>query len=129
MNDLAPIRLAALACDGVSHAFFTRSGGVSAGVYATLNGGVGSNDAPEAVAENRARMAAWLGVAADRLLIPFQIHSPDVVAISEPWAAEARPRVDAIVTATASCRRRRVWRSASPAPIAAWRCFPIPRRA
>ena len=100
MNDLAPIRLAALACDGVSHAFFTRSGGVSAGVYATLNGGVGSNDAPEAVAENRARMAAWLGVAADRLLIPFQIHSPDVVAISEPWAAEARPRVDAIVTAT-----------------------------
>ena len=52
----------------IRHAFFTRSGGVSQGVYATLNGGTGSNDTPEKVAENRARMAAALGVSPDRLL-------------------------------------------------------------
>ena len=52
----------------VRHAFFTRSGGVSQGVYASLNGGVGSRDVPGNVAENRARMAAALGVPADHLL-------------------------------------------------------------
>ena len=52
----------ALAVDGVAHGFFTRNGGVSEGVYASLNGGVGSKDAPEAVAENRRRMAAVLRV-------------------------------------------------------------------
>ena len=46
----------------IRHAFFTRSGGVSQGIYASLNGGIGSNDAPNKVAENRARMAATLGV-------------------------------------------------------------------
>jgi len=51
----------------IRHAFFTRSGGVSQGLYASLNGGVGSNDAPEKVAENRTRMAAALGVTPDRL--------------------------------------------------------------
>ena len=82
----------------IRHAFFTRSGGVSQGVYASLNGGVGSNDAPDKVAENRARMAAALGVKADRLLTPYQIHSPDVVVANEPWTRENRPRADAIVT-------------------------------
>ena len=48
---------------GIRHGFFDRSGGVSQGVYATLNGGIGSNDAAENVAENRARMARALGVA------------------------------------------------------------------
>src|SRR5690349_7553816 len=83
---------------GIRHAFFTRSGGVSHGVYASLNGGVGSSDAPEKVAENRARMAAALGVSADRLLTPYQIHSPDVVVADEPWTHEKRPRADAVVT-------------------------------
>ena len=82
----------------VRHAFFTRSGGVSQGVYASMNGGVGSSDAPEKVAENRARMAAALGVSADRLLTPYQIHSPDVVVADEPWAHDNRPRADAVVT-------------------------------
>jgi len=82
----------------IRHAFFTRSGGVSQGVYGSLNGGVGSNDAPEKVAENRARMAAALGVKPDRLLTAFQIHSPDVVVADEPWTGEDRPRADAIVT-------------------------------
>jgi YfiH family protein len=82
----------------IRHAFFTRAGGVSEGVYASLNGGIGSNDAPDKVSENRARMAATLGVSADRLLTPFQIHSPDVVVAKEPWTRETRPRADAVVT-------------------------------
>jgi purine-nucleoside/S-methyl-5'-thioadenosine phosphorylase / adenosine deaminase len=83
---------------GIRHAFFTRSGGVSQGVYSSLNGGVGSRDTPERVAENRARMAAALGVSADRLVTPFQIHSPDVIVVQEPWTRENRPRADAVVT-------------------------------
>ncbi len=97
----APFLTAAtLALPGVAHAFFTRAGGVSEGVYASLNGGVGSRDAPEAVAENRARMAAALGLPADRLAVPYQVHSPDALAISAHWAPDARPRCDGIVTAT-----------------------------
>jgi YfiH family protein len=84
--------------DRIRHGFFTRSGGVSQGVYATLNGGTGSNDTPEKVAENRARMAAALGVAPERLLTAYQIHSPDVVVVDKPWSE--RPRADAIVTRT-----------------------------
>ena len=84
----------------IRHSFFTRSGGVSHGVYATLNGGVGSNDAPEHVAENRARMAAALGIEPDHLLTAYQIHSPDVVVADKPWTPSERPRADAIVTRT-----------------------------
>src|SRR5262249_23230424 len=83
---------------GIRHAFFTRDGGVSDGVYASLNGGPGSADAPAHVAENRARMATALGVKPDRLLTAYQIHSPDVVIIERPWAPQERPRADAIVT-------------------------------
>jgi YfiH family protein len=93
-----PIFAEALRLPGVRHGFFTRAGGVSTGVYASLNGGVGSSDDPAAVAENRARMAAALGLGADRLLVPYQVHSPDVVTVSGPW--ETRPRCDGIVTAT-----------------------------
>ena len=82
----------------IRHAFFTRSGGVSHGVYTSLNGGVGSNDTPESVAENRARMALALGVSPERLLTPYQIHSPEVVAIDAPWSSDNRPRADAVVT-------------------------------
>jgi YfiH family protein len=85
----------------IRHGFFTRGGGVSQGVYASLNGGVGSNDSPDKVAENRARMAAALGVAPDRLLTAYQIHSPDVVTVEMPWTQETRPRADAMVTRTA----------------------------
>src|ERR1700729_940605 len=85
---------------GVAHGFFTRLGGVSQGVYASLNGGVGSPDAPEAVTENRARIGAALGAAPERLAVPFQIHSPDAVAITELWPESARPRCDALVTTT-----------------------------
>lgn len=90
----------ALGVPGVRHAFFTRAGGVSEGVYASLNGGVGSRDHAEAVRENRARMAAALGVAESRLAVPFQVHSPDAIIISAPWAPDERPRCDGIATAT-----------------------------
>jgi hypothetical protein len=94
------LTLPTLLAPGVRHAFFTRVGGVSEGVYASLNGGVGSRDAPAAVAENRARMARALGVEPARLLVPFQVHSPEVVVVSAPWAPAERPRCDGIVTAT-----------------------------
>jgi len=86
------------ALPGVRHAFFTREGGVSDGIYATLNGGTGSNDEPGRVAENRARMAASLGVRPDHLLTAYQIHSPDVAIIDGPWTLDRRPRADALVT-------------------------------
>jgi YfiH family protein len=85
---------------GVRHAFFTRAGGVSKGIYESLNSGVGSNDKPENVNENRARMAASLGVTADRFLTAYQIHSPTVTVAETPWSAADRPRADAIVTRT-----------------------------
>ena len=102
MNDphrnLPIVRSPLLAAAGVRHAFFTRNGGVSPGVYATLNGGVGSSDSREHVAENRRRMALTLGVAEDRLLVPFQIHSPDCLIVDAPWTE--RPRCDGLATAT-----------------------------
>ncbi len=87
-----------LSLPGIRHAFFTREGGVSAGLYESLNGGVGSHDSAFHVAENRARMAASLGVAPPRFLTAYQVHSPNVVVAETPWASEARPRADAIVT-------------------------------
>ncbi|WP_294532984.1 peptidoglycan editing factor PgeF [uncultured Rhodoblastus sp.] len=92
------IRAAALA--EVNHAFFTRIGGVSRGVYASLNGGVGSNDDAAAVAENRARMARVLGVAAQNFLVPYQVHSAEAQIVSAPWPSSERPRCDGLVTAT-----------------------------
>ena len=83
---------------GIRHGFFTRTGGVSDGLYESLNGGVGSNDSPEKVAENRARMAQNLGVAPENFLTCYQIHSPEVVVAEKPWASSDRPRADAIVT-------------------------------
>jgi YfiH family protein len=88
------------AIPGLRHGFFTREGGVSDGIYESLNGGMGSQDDVSHVAENRRRMAAQLGVAPTHLLTAFQIHSPDVAVATEPWDTAARPRVDAIVTRT-----------------------------
>jgi YfiH family protein len=86
------------ALPGIRHAFFTRAGGVSDGLYRSLNGGVGSDDVPANVAENRTRMAAALGVTPDRLLSLYQIHSPEVVVVDVPWDVSSRPRADAMVT-------------------------------
>jgi purine-nucleoside/S-methyl-5'-thioadenosine phosphorylase / adenosine deaminase len=94
---LQAVSLASLV--GIRHGFFTRAGGVSDGVYASLNGGVGSHDEPGRVFENRARMAAALGVAPDCLLTAYQTHSPHAITVERPWTTKARPRADALVTA------------------------------
>ncbi|MET0722034.1 MAG: peptidoglycan editing factor PgeF [Tardiphaga sp.] len=86
------------AIPGLRHAFFTRDGGVSEGIYAGLNGGIGSNDDPAHVAENRRRMAEAVGVAPAHFLTVHQIHSPDVAVAAAPWETAARPRADAMVT-------------------------------
>ena len=88
------------AIPGLRHAFFTRDGGVSDGVYASLNGGIGSSDDPAHVAENRRRMAEAIGVAPEHFLSVHQTHSPDVVVASGPWQSPSRPMADAIVTRT-----------------------------
>lgn len=86
------------ALPGVAHGFFTRRGGVSAGVYDSLNVGVGSADDPAAVAENRARAAAAFGAAPEALTTCYQIHSAEVRPAAEAWGA-ARPQADGVVTA------------------------------
>ena len=92
------VEAASLTLTGIRHAFFTRAGGVSGGLYQSLNGGTGSRDDTANVAQNRARMATALGVGPDRLLTAYQIHSPTVVVAEAPWSNETRPRADAIVT-------------------------------
>jgi polyphenol oxidase len=86
------------AIPGLRHAFFTRDGGVSGGIYDSLNGGIGSKDDPSHVAENRGRMAEQLGVKLEHFLSVHQTHSPDVVVASGPWPSASRPLADAIVT-------------------------------
>ncbi len=98
---LSPVLSPALHAAGIRHAFFTREGGVSEGVYAGLNGGIGSADRPEHVAENRARMARYLGVQPENLLSLYQIHSPVALTVTDPWSRENRPQADAMVTTTA----------------------------
>ncbi|MBB3034482.1 peptidoglycan editing factor PgeF [Alteriqipengyuania lutimaris] len=93
----APYRAGVL--DGVAHGFFGREGGVSTGTVAGLQLGYGAEDDPEAVAENRRRAIAAVLPGA-QLAMPYQIHSADVATVSEPVEGDARPRVDALVTAT-----------------------------
>ena len=82
---------------GVPHGFAGRRGGVSAGEYATLNAGLGSEDAPEAIAANRAAVLA--AVAPGRTLVsPYQVHSADCLAVFAPFTNGARPHADALVT-------------------------------
>lgn len=82
----------------IVHGFFTRTGGVSEGIYATLNCGFGSSDAPQCVAENRARAMAALGLAPEALVTIFQIHSPRVSTVTRAWAPADAPQGDAMVT-------------------------------
>jgi YfiH family protein len=86
------------ALSGIRHAFFTRQGGISTGIYTSLNGGLGSHDDPANVTENRRRMAQALG--AEALVSCYQIHSADVVIAEKPWTREEAPRADAIVCKT-----------------------------
>ncbi|MBO9460074.1 peptidoglycan editing factor PgeF [Labrenzia sp. R5_0] len=89
-----------LKLDGIRHGFFTRQGGVSGGIYSSLNIGLGSDDERSSVLENRDRVAGQLGIGADRLVSPYQIHSADVITVSAPFAQDADRKADALVTAT-----------------------------
>lgn len=83
----------------ISHGFFGRVGGVSTGLYHSLNAGLGSQDDPEAVRENRARTAKALGLRhVDDLVTMHQVHSADVVPVTGPIALDERPKADAMVT-------------------------------
>jgi YfiH family protein len=93
------ITLSALDGDrSVRHAFFTRRGGVSGGLFASLNCGFGSGDDLDAVARNRAIAAAQLGLAPERLVSCHQVHGTDVVTVERAWRREDNPRADGTVT-------------------------------
>jgi len=82
---------------GVRHAFFTRHGGVSKALYASLNVGLGSGDDPEAVRENRRRCAAHFG--AEAIVTAYQVHSATALVADGDWPA-GPPQADAVVSAT-----------------------------
>jgi YfiH family protein len=82
---------------GIRHAFFTRIGGVSGGLYASLNVGFGSDDDTENVRRNRERAVSALG-AATALNTVYQIHGRDVAVADAPWEPGSAPRADAMVT-------------------------------
>jgi len=92
------LHAATLDLPNIRHGFFTRAGGVSEGVFASLNCSLGSGDARELVVENRGRALEALGLARDRLVTGYQVHGADVCVVEAPWQHEDRPKVDALVT-------------------------------
>jgi polyphenol oxidase len=82
----------------IRHAFFTREGGVSDGMFASLNCGFGSGDDPAKVTRNRAVAADRLGLAEEELITCYQIHSATVLTVEAPWRRDAAPRADGMVT-------------------------------
>jgi YfiH family protein len=89
--------ITAPALAGLAHGFLGRRRGVSTGLVAGLNVGLGAEDEPAAVAENRRRAAAAVAPGA-RLVTVYQVHSADCVTVTEPWDDAARPHADALVT-------------------------------
>jgi hypothetical protein len=83
---------------GIRHAFLTREGGVSEGIYASLNCGLGSNDIRERVVENRARAMAMIDQPADALVTVHQAHTNQVALVEKPWPKGEEPKADAMVT-------------------------------
>jgi len=98
MDAATPLTHESLALPGIRHGFFTRAGGVSTGLYASLNCGIGSKDQRSAVMENRARVCAALGVAADRLATPYQVHGTEAVIVEAAWQPGKGPKADALAT-------------------------------
>jgi len=83
----------------IRHAFFTRQGGVSEGIYAALNCGFGSGDDPQKVAQNRGIAAARLELPPDRLVSCHQVHGTTTITVERPWRHTENPRADGMVTA------------------------------
>ncbi len=84
---------------GIRHAFFSRRGGNSSGLFAALNCGLGSGDDKQVVAANRAAAMSELGLSAAALTTPFQIHSTRVLTVVDPWpGGPGAPQGDAVVT-------------------------------
>ena len=84
--------------EGVRHAFFTRAGGTSDGLYASNNCGFGSGDLPERVAENRRLSVARLDLPGDALVTVHQVHGREVAIVDAPWPHAGAPKADAMVT-------------------------------
>ena len=96
----APLSTPALSgLPGIAHGFYARRGGVSTGIYASLNCGYGSGDDPEAVRANRERAVAALGHKAGEIATAYQVHGRRVVTVDAPWAPRAGPEADGMVTA------------------------------
>jgi len=96
----APIRSEWLLADRdrCAHGFFTRNGGVSSGIYSSLNVGFGTGDDPSSIAANRRRVAAALGAGDVLLATPHQTHSDRAIYAKEGWEPDARPQADGVVT-------------------------------
>ena len=90
----------ALKAPGLSHGFFTRQGGHSRGIFASLNCGMGSGDDKSVVRRNRGVVANALGVDEPALITAYQVHSAEARFAGSPWEGDERPRADAIVTTT-----------------------------
>lgn len=100
-SKLEPMTAACLAeLPGVKHGFFSRQGGVSGGIYASLNCGFGSNDEHDVVAENRRRVASYLMPSASSVLTVHQVHSAVAVVVDREIARADLPKVDGLVTRT-----------------------------
>jgi YfiH family protein len=82
----------------IKHAFFTREGGISNGLYSSLNCGFGTKDLLSNVTENRNRVLSNLGIENGFLLTCHQTHSPNVLTIEKPWPYKNSPRADGMVT-------------------------------
>ncbi len=89
-----------LKLNGVTHGFFTRGGGHSNGIFASLNCGLGSGDDPDLVKLNREVVARALGVADGHVVTAHQVHSADVMEVTGVWPLEGRPKVDGLVSRT-----------------------------
>jgi YfiH family protein len=83
---------------GLRHAFLTREGGVSDGIYTSLNCGLGSRDDPDKVRENRARALAMIDQPADALVTLYQAHTAEAVVVDAPFAPGAEPKADGMAT-------------------------------
>jgi hypothetical protein len=101
MTDATPITAENLSgLNRIAHGFFTREGGISQGIYASLNCGLGSRDDATRVLENRSRVARHLGTDEARLVSVYQVHSAHPVTVSSPWDRDQAPKADAMVSAT-----------------------------